>query len=340
MWNLRHICVIFLTLTIFACDAPRDNPYDPESGNYIGPVGEIDSVGSISGTVTSLGFIALPNVLVLTSPGYIGAVTNSNGDYLIEGISAGDYQVFCNPEGFEPDTLDISVNIGQVTEADFRLDALPVIEDFQVISQFVHQINPPVPPEYHIIFAQTLLTEPDGLNDIVSVTLHIEDFLDTLMSYNPDSSSGGSFYYDFYLPEEQFPYGNVDSIRWKHFSCTVEDTSGNSSATEPIPVMRFFETYPIPTSPIDDEVVGPPEVALIWEEFDQTFFFTYDVRVYREIGSNVYSLFWQQSGISASVTTVTVNSSFVNDEYYWELWVFDEYENSARSAKAHFVYQQ
>lgn len=334
----HYVCGSLLACVFLACDAPRDNPLDSKASNYIGPYGQ---AGTISGRVTNLASIHLSGALVLTVPGYRGALTNADGYYLMEDVLPDSYQVFCAPDGFEPETLEVYVDYREAEEVNFLLDALPVIQSFQITSQLIHQTG--IPPDFYTIYAKSLVTDPDGFGDIEQVFLHIEDYTDTLMSYNPDSSVGSSFFYSLYLPEEAFPYGTVDSIKWKHFACIAEDISGNVASSDTLSIIRFFDEYPIPVSPIDNVVVSTEQVQLNWESFNAFFFFTYDVRVYREIDPAppaVYSLFWQRLGISLADTSVFVDENFTTDNYYWELGVFDEYQNSARSAKAYFRYQE
>jgi hypothetical protein len=159
------------------------------------------------------------------------------------------------------------------------------------------------------------------------------------MSYNPDSSVGSSFFYSLILEEQDLPYGTVDSIKWKHFACIVEDTSGNTASSDTLTIIRFFDDYPITISPMDNEVVSTQNVQLVWESFNAIFYFTYDVQVYHQVSGSIYDLFWQRSGISSADTSIMVEAVFTNDNYYWELRVIDEYQNSARSAKAYFSYQ-
>jgi hypothetical protein len=329
----HSVCGALLACVFLACNAPRDNPLDPDADNYIGPYG---LNGTISGTVESLAGLHVSGALVLTIPGYRGALTGADGSYLIEDVEPGDYQVVCAPDGFEPDTLMVSVTPKASVGANFRLDALPVVQSFQVTSQFIHQTG--IPPDFYTIYAKSLVTDPDGVGDVEQVTFHIEDYLDTLMSYNPDSSVGSSFFYSLFLEEHNFPYGTVDSIKWKHFSCIVEDTSGNKASSDTLTIIRYFDDYPITISPTGYEVISTPDVQLVWESFNAFFFFTYDVRVYQRVSGTIYSLFWQSSGISSADTSIIVNEDFTNEFYYWELWVIDEYQNSARSAEAHFQY--
>jgi len=316
-----------LALLLCSCEAPRDNPLDPGATNYIGPEA---SVGSVKGRVTGLDYTPLMSALVLTIPGYRGAQTNSQGDYLIEDIQAGQYQIFCAPPGYAPDTLQVTVLPMMQTIADFRLDALPVFQSFQVTSHYIYQGTEASPPEYYNIFARARLTDPDGINDIAQVTLEVEDWPDTTMSFNSDSTVGAEAFY--YVNLEFTPGASLDSIKWQHFTCVAEDASNNTASTSPLTVLRFFDDYPVPLSPIDRVQEFTPTPVFEWEPFGEQFYFTYEVRVYREQSG---SLSWLESALPPSASSI-VSDSLASGFYYWLLEAFDEYGNSARSAPAYF----
>lgn len=320
-----------LVSLLYACDAPRDNPLDPEADNFIG------LRGSIAGKVTNLISAPVTDALVLTIPGCRGAFTDSLGNYIIEDVETDvdsrDYQIFCAPSGFEPDTLSVTVYPGSLAVRDFRLDALPVIQDFQVTSHYIYQPGE-TPPDYYTIFARSHLTDPEGLGDIKIVLLKVEGDPDTLMSYDPDSSTGSSFFYFvnlYFLPFE------VDSLKLKHFTCLVEDTSGNTTSSLPLSIMRFFVTSPILIypDPLNHQIITTPFPTLVWYPFEGQFFYTHTARIFREL-STYNELVWQRSGIASYVDTATVDDSLSSDDYYWELEVYDEYGNSSRSEPAYF----
>lgn len=329
-----HYPLILLSfaLLLLSCEAPRDNPLDPGASNYIGSQA---SLGSIAGKVSTLANAPLTGVLVLTVPGYHGAMSNTQGTYMIENVPAGQYQVFCSSSGYEPDTLDVSVLALQQTNADFRLDALPVFQSFQVTSHYIYQGPQGPPTEYYNIFARARLTDPDGNNDISKVTLLIEDWPDTTMSFNSDSTVGSQAFYSVTITVS--PGASLDSIKWKHFTCTAEDESGNSNATPPITIIRIFDDYPLGISPANNDPVSNSP-TLLWEAFGEQFYFTYQTRIYRQSAPTL--IVWQASAIPPYETSATVDSPLVGDSYFWVVETFDEYGNSARSEPLNFQVPQ
>ncbi|HDH57906.1 MAG TPA: carboxypeptidase regulatory-like domain-containing protein [Bacteroidetes bacterium] len=324
----HYLALIAVGFLLSACDAPRDNPLDPDADNYMGPM------GIVSGRVTNLASVPLSDVMVLAIPGYRGGVTDNSGYFLIENVEAGDYQVSCGPSGFEPDTQFVTVRDGLTSVVNFQLDALPVISNFQVTSHYLY-LGTQIPPQTYIIYARSHISDPDGFGDIEQVTLEFEGGLDTLMAYSPDSSSGSSLFYFVQLPLDFFPGASIDSVKWKKFTCTAEDTSGNVASSEPLSIQRFFDDYPVQIYPFSD-IVSSSGLYLWWEPYDEQFFFTYTVRIFKEGYSTPV---WERSGISPTDSTTTVGVTLENGDYNWTLEVIDEYGNTARTAPATFTVQ-
>lgn len=314
-------------LLIWGCDAPRDNPFDPKSKNYVGP--DLN-VGVVSGTVADLSYTPLSGVHIFTIPEYRGAVTNLQGAYSIEGLNLRTYQIVCAPAGYEPDTANVDLTEDAVVTVDFNLNALPFIVDFKVISRFIdpsQQLQP-----YYLVSAFAAISELDGKDDLQNVALHIQNGFSALMNY--DSTNTFIHYYSKILPEAELPGASVDSIGDKLIWCTAEDQGGNSDSSDALFIARFFDNYPFLLSPIDDETVSTPTPTLRWEAFNVPFYFTYHALVYN--GQNNPPLVWEKSNISADVTMVVTDSLPNSNYYYWTLEVSDIFGNTALSAPVDF----
>ncbi len=323
---VRTIGACFALLT-WSCDAPRDNPYDPNANNYIGPD---RNIGVVSGYVTDRSSSPLSGVYVFTIPEYRGAVTNPQGHYSIEGLNLRVYQIICAPAGFDPDTASVDLTDDAVATVNFNLNALPIIVDFSVKSRFIDP-SQQLPP-YYLVSAFAAVSDLDGVSDLQNVTLHIQGGFSALMSY--DSTKSFTHYYSKNLMEAELPGASVDSVGDKLFWCTAEDQGGISDSSEALFVVRFFDNYPFLLSPIDDETVSTPTPTLRWEAFDAPFYFTYHALVYN--GQNNPPLVWEKSNISADVTMVVTDSLPNSNYYYWTLEVSDIFGNTALSAPVDF----
>ncbi len=330
MRRISHAVMLGLALLFWGCQSPRDNPYDPEAWNYLGSSAEY---GSLRGRVTTLSSLPLSGVMVFTVPGYRGSLTNSQGYYVIADLAAGSCQVICAPSGYAADTLDATILQGVETEVNIQLDALPEIMTFDVTSHYFNQPSQPF-PTFYTILAQTAISEPDGQENLASVTLQLESGYSYAMQH--DSTQGVLLYYSTVVEYDSLSFEEIDNVMRQQFTCLAIDAFGNSALSDPDLVRRYFTDYPSPTSPRDGVRLYDPTQPLSWEPFQASFPFSFMVQVFREEfpGGN-YAIFWQQMDIPATAVSTTVYS-LSNGMYYWLIEALDEYGNSARSEPAYF----
>lgn len=85
--------------------------------------------GTISGTVTTQGGGVLSGALVSTSSGGYSTTTDTNGRYLLSGVTAGAYIVTASRTGHNPDTkTGIQVSAGGATTVNFTLSLAGLTE--------------------------------------------------------------------------------------------------------------------------------------------------------------------------------------------------------------------
>jgi hypothetical protein len=329
----HYLCWIVAWGLLGGCEAPRDNPLDPGAGNFIDPNYQ---VGSVEGRVTDLAFNPIVGALVLALPEnsevYRGAVTDGDGKYRIDEIKIGNCQVFTQPEGYVGDTSSVIVNFQQTTQKNFFLDALPQIYEFKVTSHFRYEDISP--PEYYEVRSTAVLRDPDGFNDIDSVLLvTLEGDLRMDMEYNPDSTRNDSFFYNLIISEDQLPDGSIDSVKWDHFQCRVVDVTGHFTLSEEKTIMRVFDSYVEPVDPINGITVSPDNIELIWNPYNEQFFYTHSLFIYQAYTDIAV---WDSTGISSTTTSVQVDTVLSAGAYYWRIAVIDEWGNSALSDKADF----
>ena len=230
--------------------------------------------------------------------------------------------------------MEITVSYQQQTTADFRLNAIPIIYDFNLSSHLIYE-GPPPPPEYYEIRARSHVFEPDGINDIDSVLLkNTEGDINFSMFYDPEFNIGDSLYYFLDLQEDMLPGSSYDSVKWDHFFCDVIDKSGTTRSSSILTIIRTLDSYPIPISPSNNQTVQDSTLILIWAPYEEQFFYSQTASI-RTQGSE--QLVWEQSDIPSTIDSVVVGNLFPVGAYFWRISVVDEYGNSAISNKEQFT---
>ena len=104
---MRHIIFTFAILLLSACQETTINPV---------------AVGTLRGSVTSTFGEAVANARVETSPASSVVLTDSAGQFVIEGINAGEYTVTAKLAAFRNETLTVTVAANQTTQVAFSLE--------------------------------------------------------------------------------------------------------------------------------------------------------------------------------------------------------------------------
>ena len=331
--NMRqslHRFFPMLALLSLGCNAPRDNPYDPDADNYIGP-----GSSGISGRVTTYTGQALSGAEIVATPVGMGPVrgaySNSGGYFAVTNVPVGAYLLQCFLTGFASDSMAITVSdSGLITGKNFILNGLAAIHNLQVTSRYIN--TPSIPSLYYQIRAQAALSLPDGINDIDAVFLRTQLGLEWEMTF--DSQVQDSFYYFISINENTLPGGSVEGIIGHYFFCAVLDTAGVTVESDPATILRFLDEVPYTYSPGYGEEVFEPQPWLVWDPYSANFYFTHTARVFNNDGPAPV-LYWQLANITAgedSIQTVYLP----NGGYLWNLEVIDEFGNTAISLDAAF----
>jgi hypothetical protein len=317
-----------LALLLWGCNAPRNNPFDPEAGNYIG----LQVFGSIHGRVTSKAGSPLSGALIHsiaddTTGSMIAAISNLQGFYTIENAPQGQYQLVCALDNHLADTLIVQINPGAQTAVNFSLDAHPIIQDYQIISQYFDGLGPPLYLA-RALQARIVLSDADGYLDIAGMRLVIQGSVDTTF-VTMDSVVGSLFFSTVRLWQTVFPGDTIgQNIVGQPCICTVWDnTGGSNQASDSVEhILPFIPEI----NPIGPVYVQP--FAFSWQPHNIFYSFVYNVRV-ANLNNQVI---WQQQSIRSD-SLVSDSLSLPQGTYTWTLEVADEFGNTARSAPEQFV---
>ena len=332
--TLRTLLLALPALAGCLDGAPHDNPLDSGSDLY-------RDAGTVAGRVTGIypPFEGRADVRVHLVP--LGAVplgaggaervvrTAADGAFRAEGLPGGLYEVRAERDGFRAKADTITVAAGAVAQADFRLDALPV-----VVSQAARTVHidrwPPLSPVFQLE-VEVAATDPDRAADVDGAALVAEGiaFREPLVETAPGRFAGA-------LDAARLPGGRVQSLLGRALRVEVTDRAGNTALGPPLALVRVVEQTPLTFRPQITDAPPPNPPVLEWRPSDLPFAFTYRVEVFLEDGAGVPNLVYTRGGVEASATSHALPAALPIGDYSWAVWTVDEAGNRSRSKPAGF----
>lgn len=301
-------------------DAPRVNPLDPAIAG--------SSRLQISGKVEHLNSSApIGAALLFLTPGNMVAQSDMNGHFTISGgIAPGDYTLRCEAEGFAVDSLNFSIR--QDTSVTFKLNALPV---FERISLTTDHETTFLPPDNYFLNIDILARDTDAPGNIALVWFDIPatGHRDTLQEIA--SVQGQRFFKR--IEAAEMGVNSLKELIGKPLEFYARDGEGAAAASGGRYLTRIIDDPPLPLAPIT--VPPQPPVSLPfrfeWDFISEPFHFDYAIEIYLNVPVALPPEA-QISGIPADSTGYFFNPpSFSAGEYYWVLYIVDEFGNRSRS---------
>lgn len=269
------------------------------------------------------------------TPGNRVAHTDKNGDYGFSDIPPGSYRLIVSAEGYASDT--VMTNIEQNTNIDFVLDSLPYLTDISLTTIHVFRWFPP-PNDIYSIQLEVIGEDGDGIGDIDRVWYEIESFgfVDTLQQVSP-----GSPLFRGQVREMQLPVTSLHELIGKPFRFHIIDLPGYTTASTPRFISRIIEETPQLISPVGLSIVPPDSVTFRWQPASSVQFpFTYRIEIYRiSVGLRVHEIQNIPSSADMHLYNDSNNVLLGGEDYYWLLYIVDEYGNRSSSGEGAFRVQ-
>ncbi len=317
------IPILALVLSFYSgcsLDAPHDNPLDPLSPKF-------ENAGTIQGRVLSLGSSGIANAVVSFTTSGIAAITDNNGNFSAEHVSAGTMLITVTKDGFLPDSISLQLAAGQTTSLEIHLDALPQISGQQIITKKTDQWWPG--PTYSAVVTANI-TDPDGQTDFDTAFVTV-DSLQFGMTY---SNSDKNF--QTTILADSLPTGNLQWLIGKTLTVFAKDKERALTQGNDFYVSRIIEATAIPTSPTTQDTVRD-SLYFQWNPPSLTFPYTFTINLYM---LNSGTPLWTESNIVPAPPFAFTFPGFTTlqpGSYYWTVAVIDEFGNSARSKEASFI---
>ena len=308
-------------------DAERDNPLDPNSGNFV-------NTGEISGQVLSFyaPFAPLPDVEILVEPASLLLKSDHEGRFAARNLEPGSYKISAQKTGYAGVSDSVSVTAQNNAQVQLHMDGMPFISSFLVRSARISRWFPP--DDLLVLEVEATASDPDGTNDINSVRIEIPEigFADELEV----ATTLGRFTRT--ISESRISGKNLYNILGYEIILTATDRNGVQSEMQKKQIVRIIDEIASPISPVGLERITEQRPELTWQSATPPFKFTCRLDLFRN-DSGITTSVWTQSGIAGDLRNIQVANPLTTGRYIWTVAIVDEFGNWSRSKEAAFEVQ-
>ncbi len=305
---------------MFGCDAPRDNPLDPNNPD--------NGFTSINGTVRTVSVPNQPisNVSVFWGNENILVKTNSDGSFRLEDLMEKDGYLYFEKNGYSPDSTFIEWNGRKNVTVIKQLNSIPQLVEGSMISSVENRF--PDVQSYKLI-VETLITDDE--NDVDSVYLFNQE-----LNVNAGLQNISITRFQNEFTPTQLNILSIDEVIGKEFSIIAKDANGKTFNIAQLTVTRIIKELVETISPANNEVVSD-SLTLNWRRFTPGYSFSYSLSIFTNTVDP--DLVWQISDVSSEEIFYEVSDTLEPGDYFWVIWVIDDFGNQARSRPASFIIQ-
>ncbi len=315
--------LLFFCISAISCNAPRNNPLDPANPNY--------SYVSISGTVQtfSVPYTGIAGVSVYWQPGNIVVSSDANGNFVISNIKPVDGKLIFQKNGFLSDTINVAWNNMQKLSYQINLNQIPQLDSILIYTVVINQFSPP--GQTYQLFINAKISDKD--NDLDSVFVQSTDLnLKKTLSFDVTSKT-----YQTTLTTQDMNISDIEQTIGLNFNIIAKDIFGREFPVGSEKVTRVIKNGILIQSPANDTTVTSTPL-LTWQRFTSGYPFTYMIQVYTNDFANS-QLVLQKNGVSSDSVSYQITSPLAVKNYYWVIWIVDQFQNSSRSLPATFRVQ-
>jgi hypothetical protein len=318
--NFSFFLIFLGVILLNSCEAPRENPLDPNSSDNL--------LGSIEGTVQtfSLPYTPIKNVEVIWRPGNILVYSDANGNFSIPNIKTENGPLIFRKEGYHTDTVQIDWAGERKLNEQINLNKIPELDSLSIYSVITNIVTPPSPMSKIVI--DTKIADIDNDIDTVFV-INDQTGLEKAMDFNLVSKT---FYVE--LTPQDLNITDLEQSIGLEFDFRVRDILGEIYILKGGSVKRIINDSITGMQPANDSVVTSFPFYLKWKGFMSGYSFNYKLEIFTNDGSQSV----QDTTISSDNTSFLVDSLDTGN-YYWVIWIVDDFNDMNRSLPATFSVQ-
>ena len=307
-------------------DAERDNTLDIMADNY-------QPEGQLYGSVTSFyrTTFGISGAEILLMPENTVTTSADDGSFIFENLQPGNYKLICSKDGYRSDTIwtDLSADRKEIY---FRLNAVPAFSQVEVNTHHVSRWFPAEDTYY--LSLKIRIHDEDGINEIDSVWVSIPSisFAETLFISNLNGT------YEQTITEDQLPLSSLRQLEGKSIFLFCRDMVKNIARSEAIFLPRLIQDVPQQISPTGLQIITSFPLKFEWEPVFLPYDFSYEIEIY-QINFGFFSRISQFSEITSAQTEYLLTTPLPAGDYFWLLYVVDEYGDSSSSKEGAFRIQ-
>lgn len=321
--NLIFFINVILLSFIFinSCDAPRDNPVDPNNSNNL--------LSSISGSVKTKGFPFSPiqGVNVSWKNDNILVQTNEYGIFKLPKLLQKNGWLKFDCDGYSSDSLFINWNENNRVNSEIFLNSIPKLDtlEFFSIVENRFQFN-----QKYSIKVRARVSDFEGVNDIVSVSIQNEELsLLKILTYDHIQN-----FYEATFTLSDLKIASLNEIIGKDFKILVNDLGDKIFVVGIANIKRIINEEIELISPINNEAISE-QLKLNWIRFTPGYNFEYRVEIFTN--ETPPSMVYSKQNIGKEEISLTVDHQFEGSNYFWVIWAIDEFNNQSRSKPGSFI---
>jgi hypothetical protein len=315
--------MLILLLAISRCDAPRINPYDPENPDY--------SFAVIQGTIQtfSLPYQNISGVNVFWEPANISVISDNNGYFKISGILPASGKLIFQKNGYQSDTVNVSWGNSRFLNFQINLNMVPQLSSISIYTTVINQFTPPGQTSQLVINASIF----DKDNDIDTVFIENAQLnLKKALGYDALNKI-----YETTLSTQDLNVSDIEETIGLDFDIITKDIFNKETNVGSSKVTRVIKTGVSIISPANDTTLSSATV-FSWQRFKAGYPFTYMIEIYTNNFANS-QLVDSVSNVSSDSVSYRFAKPLASREYYWDIWVIDQFQNRSRSLPATFIVQ-
>jgi hypothetical protein len=303
-----------------SCDAPRNNPVDPNNPN--------NKISTLSGQVKGISFPNAPveNADIRWEIDGITINSDPNGDFQFVNLTRNDGWLYINHPDYSGDSIYVVWNGSRSLSFQVLLNIKPVVDSLEIFSIVENRFQ--ITQKY-LIVVRARIFDADGQNDIDSVFVENPELeVSKRLVYNVSSG-----FYEGNLSLSDLNTASLNEVIGKDFIILVRDLQSRIHKVATSNLKRVINEEILTDSPKSNEVVTIP-FFLRWKRFEPGFSFHYLIRIHtNETPSEIV---WELDNVSSESISYLIDTTITGTDFYWTIWAVDEFKNRTRSKPATF----